>query len=87
MNTHTSRQTITDLTWPDQLYYIGPKNIKLVGHPPHSLDLAPNDIFLCLEIKDKLRDQCLLTPEEAAHASKNHVVEASQAECEKCYGS
>lgn len=75
-SSHTSRQTNEFLTT---------ENIELMGHPPYSPDLAPNDFFLFPNIKDKLRGQRFTSAEEAVEAFKNHVLEVSHAEWKKCF--
>jgi histone-lysine N-methyltransferase SETMAR len=75
-SSHTSRQTSE---------YLGTQNIELMGHPPYSPDLAPNDFFLFPRIKDKLRGQRFTSPEEAMEAFKNHVLELSSSDWSKCY--
>lgn len=75
-SSHTSAQTKEFLT--DQ-------NIELMGHPPYSPDLAPNDFFLFPHTKNKLRGQRFSTPEEAVDAFKMHVLEVSQSEWKKCF--
>lgn len=63
-SSHTSAQTKT---------FLDAQNIELMGHPPYSPDLAPNDFFLFPHIKKKLRGQRFSTPEEAVDAFKTHV--------------
>ncbi|EFN84671.1 hypothetical protein EAI_07801, partial [Harpegnathos saltator] len=40
------------------------EKVELMGHPPYSPDLTPNDFFLFPQIKNKLRGQRFSTPEE-----------------------
>lgn len=75
-SSHTSHETSE---------YLATQNIELMGHPPYSPDLAPNDFFLFPTIKGKLRGQRFSTPEEAVEAFKNHVLELPQSEFKKCY--
>lgn len=75
-SSHVSRAT-TD--------YLSTQNIELMGHPPYSPDLAPNDFFLFPYVKNKLRGQRFSAPEEAVDAFKNHVLEVPQSEWKKCY--
>jgi histone-lysine N-methyltransferase SETMAR len=75
-SSHTSHQTSE---------YLGTQNIELMGHPPYSPDLAPKDFFLFTKIKDKLRDQRFSSPEEAVEAFKNHVLELSHSDWQKCF--
>jgi histone-lysine N-methyltransferase SETMAR len=75
-NSHTSAQTSA---------YLSTQNIKLIGHPPYSSDLAPNDFFLFPTVKDKLRGQRFSTPEEVVDAFKNHVLELPFAKWQKCF--
>ena len=75
-SSHTSRQTTAYLTG---------QNIEIMGHPPYSPDLAPNDFFLFPHIKNKLRGQRFSSPEDAVEAFKNHVLEVPQSEWKKCF--
>jgi [histone H3]-lysine36 N-dimethyltransferase SETMAR len=75
-SSHTSAQTNT---------YLTRQNVELMGHPPYSPDLAPNDFFLFPHIKKKLRGQRFLTPEAAVEAFKNHILEITHSEWKKCY--
>lgn len=75
-STHTSAQTSE---------YLASENIELMGHPPYSPDLAPNDFFLFPNIKKKMRGQRFSTPQEAVEAFKTHVLELPQSEWKKCY--
>lgn len=75
-SSHTSAQAKEFLTG---------QNIELMGHPPYSPDLAPNDFFLFPHIKNKLRGQRFSTPEEAVDAFKTHVLELPQSEWKKCF--
>lgn len=75
-SSHTSGKTIA---------YLSTENVELMGHPPYSPDLAPNDFFLFPHIKNKLRGQRFLTPEEAVEAFKIHVLEVPQTEWKKCF--
>ena len=53
--------------------FLSSQNIDLMSHPPYSPDLAPNDIFLFLYVKNKMRDQRFSTPEKAFDAFRMHV--------------
>lgn len=75
-SSHTSTQTKAFLT---------ERKIELMGHPPYSPDLAPNDFFLFPHIKNKLRGQRFSTPEEAVDAFKTHVLELPQSDWKKCF--
>lgn len=75
-SSHTSAQTKEFLTG---------QNIELMGHPPYSPDLAPNDFFLFPHIKKKLRGQRFSTPEEAVDAFKTLVLEVPQSDWKKCF--
>ncbi|XP_070070207.1 histone-lysine N-methyltransferase SETMAR-like [Drosophila takahashii] len=75
-SSHTSAQTSAFLTG---------QNVELMGHPPYSPDLAPNDFFLFPHIKRKMRGQRFSTPEDAVEAFKNHVLEVSQSERTKYF--
>jgi histone-lysine N-methyltransferase SETMAR len=75
-SSHTSAATTTYLTG---------QNVELMGHPPYSPDLAPNDFFLFPHIKNKLRGQRFSAPEEAVDAFKNHVLEVPQSKWKKCF--
>ena len=75
-SSHTSAQTSA---------FLSTENIELMGHPPYSPDLAPNDFFLFPHIKNKLRGQRFSTPEEAVDAFKTHVLEVPHSEWKKCF--
>lgn len=75
-SSHTSRETKA---------YLDTQKIELMGHPPYSPDLAPNDFYLFPTIKDKLRGQRFATPEEAVEAFKNHVLGLSSSDWQKCF--
>ncbi|XP_031634629.1 histone-lysine N-methyltransferase SETMAR-like, partial [Contarinia nasturtii] len=66
--------------------YLTAQKIELMGHPPYSPDLAPNDFFLFPSVKKKLHGQRFSTPEEAVDAFKTHVLEISVSEWHECYG-
>ncbi|CAH1991582.1 unnamed protein product [Acanthoscelides obtectus] len=34
--------------------YLTEENVELLGHPPYSPDLSPNDFFTCPKIKNRL---------------------------------
>ncbi|XP_025154440.1 histone-lysine N-methyltransferase SETMAR-like [Harpegnathos saltator] len=65
--------------------FLRTEKVELIGHPPYSPDLAPNDFFLFPQIKNKLRGQRFSTPEEAVDAFKMHVLEVPQSEWKKCF--
>jgi len=73
-SSHTSAQTTA---------YLSTQHIELMGHPPYSPDLAPNDFFLFPHIKNKLRGQRFSTPEEAVDAFKTLVLEVPQSDWKK----
>lgn len=75
-SSHTSHQTTE---------YLNTEKIELMGHPPYSPDLAPNDFFLFPRIKDKMRGKRFTSPEEAVEAFKFHVSELSSADWSKCF--
>jgi histone-lysine N-methyltransferase SETMAR len=75
-SSHTSAQTTA---------YLCTQHIELMGHPPYSPDLAPNDFFLFPHIKNKLRGQRFSTPEEAVDAFKTLVLEVPQSDWKKCF--
>lgn len=75
-SSHTSHQTSE---------YLATQNIELMGHPPYSPDLAPNYFFLFPTIKNKLRGQRFSSPEGAVEAFKNHVLELSSSDWQKCF--
>ena len=75
-SSHTSYQTRE---------YLSTQKIELMGHPPYSPDLAPNDFFLFPKIKDKLRGKRFSSPEEAVEAFKSHVLELSISDWQKCF--
>ncbi|CAH1974128.1 unnamed protein product [Acanthoscelides obtectus] len=45
--------------------YLTEENVELLGHPPYSPDLSPNDFFTFPKIKNRLRGQRFQSPEEA----------------------
>ena len=61
------------------------ENIELMAHPTYSSDLAPNEFFLFPHIKNKLRGQRFLMPEEVVNAFKMHSLEILQSEWKKCF--
>ena len=73
---HTSRLT-TD--------FMNSQKIELMGHPPYSPDLAPNDFFLFPNVKNKLRGQRFSLAEDAVDAFKNHIMEVSQEDWKNCF--
>lgn len=75
-SSHTSHETMD---------YLATQNVELMGHPPYSPDLAPNDFFLFPHIKNKLRGQRFETAEEAVNAFKSLVLEVSDSEWKKCF--
>ncbi len=75
-SSHTSAQTTA---------FLSTQNIELMGHPPYSPDLAPNDFFLFPYVKNKLRGQRFSTPEEAVAAFRMHVLEVPHSEWQKCF--
>ncbi|XP_076272294.1 histone-lysine N-methyltransferase SETMAR-like [Rhynchophorus ferrugineus] len=66
-------------------YYLSTQNIELMGHPPYSPDLAPNDFFLFSCVKNKLRGQRFSSPKEAIEAFKNHVLKIPHSKWNKCF--
>ena len=70
-SSHTSAQTTA---------FLSSQNIDLVSHPPYSPDLAQNEFFLFLYVKNKIRGQGFSTPEEAVEAFRMHVLEISQSD-------
>lgn len=75
-SSHTSRETKS---------FLSTQKVQLMGHPPCSPDLAPNDFFLFPTIKNKLRGQRFLSAEEAVGAFKTHVLEVPDSEWRECY--
>lgn len=75
-SSHTANATIE---------FLRTQSVELMGHPPYSPDLAPNDFFLFPTIKKKLRGQRFPTPEDAVDAFKNHVLEVPQSEWLNCF--
>lgn len=73
---HTSRLT-TD--------FMNSQKIELMGHPPYSPDLAPNDFFLFPNVKNKLRGQRFSSAEDAVDTFKNHIMEVSQEDWKNCF--
>lgn len=73
---HTSQETTT---------FLDGQKIELMGHPPYSPDLAPNDFYLFPNVKNKLRGQRFSTREDAVDAFKQHVLEIPQSEWKKCF--
>lgn len=65
--------------------FLSTQNVNLIGHPPYSPDLAPNDFFLFPNIKKKMRGQLFPSPEEAVNAFKNHVLEVPDSEWQNCF--
>ena len=63
------------------------RRIDLMGHPPYSPDLAPNDFFLFSYVKNAMRGQRFSTPEEAVDAFRMHILEirVPQSEWQKCF--
>jgi len=53
------------------------QNDELMGHPPYSTVLAPNDFP---HIRTRMRSQRFSTPEDAVEAFKNRVLEVYQSE-------
>ena len=51
-----------------------------MSYPPYSSDLTPNDFFLFLSLKNKMRGQRLSTPEVAVVAFRMHVLKILQSE-------
>ena len=56
-----------------------------MSHPLYSSDVAPNDFFLFPYVKNKMRGQRFLTPEEAVDAFRMHVLEIPRSEWQKCF--
>ena len=56
-----------------------------MSHTPYSPDLVPNDFYLFLYVKNKMRGQRFSTPEEAVAAFRMYVLEIPQSECQKCF--
>ena len=51
-----------------------------MSHPPYSPDLAPNDFFLFPYVKNKIRGQRFLVPEEMVDGFRMLVLEIPQLE-------
>ncbi|CAH1988293.1 unnamed protein product [Acanthoscelides obtectus] len=65
--------------------YLTEENVELVGHPPNSPDLSPNDFFTFSKIKNRLRGQRLQSPEEAVDPFKNAVLDLPANDWNKCF--
>ncbi|CAH2003010.1 unnamed protein product [Acanthoscelides obtectus] len=65
--------------------YLTEENVELLDHPPYSPDLSPNDFFTFPKIKNRLRGQRFQSPEEAADAFKNAVLDLPANEWNKCF--
>ncbi|CAH1965746.1 unnamed protein product [Acanthoscelides obtectus] len=61
--------------------YLTEENLELFDHPPYS----PNDFFTFPKIKNRLRGQRFQSPEEAADAFKNAVLDLPANEWNKCF--
>ncbi|GBP79145.1 hypothetical protein EVAR_100108_1 [Eumeta japonica] len=59
------------------------QKIELTGHPLYSIALAPNDFYLFLSVKNKLRGQLFSNHEEAVDAFKMHILEIPKSERKK----
>ncbi|CAH2013217.1 unnamed protein product [Acanthoscelides obtectus] len=55
--------------------YLTEENVELLDHPPYSPNLSPYDLFTFPQIKNRLRGQRFLSPEEAVDAFKNVVLD------------
>ena len=53
-----------------------------MNHPPYSPNLAPNDFFLFLYVK-QIRGQHFSTPKEAVDAYRMHVLGIPQSELQR----
>lgn len=49
-------------------------------------DLAPNDFFVLLNVKQKIRRKLFSSPQESAEAYENHVLKTLTSEWRKCFG-
>ncbi|CAH1987723.1 unnamed protein product [Acanthoscelides obtectus] len=65
--------------------YLTEENVELLDHLPYSPDLSPNDFFTFLKIKNRLRGPRFQSPEEAADAFKNAVLDLPANEWNKCF--
>lgn len=75
-SSHTSAQTNA---------YLSTQNVELMGHPPYSPDLDPNDFILFPYVKNKLRGERFTTPEDAVEAFKTHVSEIPTLKWHECF--
>ncbi|GBP54882.1 Histone-lysine N-methyltransferase SETMAR [Eumeta japonica] len=55
--------------------FLEEQKIELTGYSPYNPDLVPDDFYLLLSVKNKLRDQHFSSREEAVDAFKMHVLE------------
>ncbi|CAH1958267.1 unnamed protein product [Acanthoscelides obtectus] len=65
--------------------YLTEEHVELLDHPPYSPDLSPNDLFTFPNIKNRLPGQRFQSPEEAADAFKNAVLDVPANEWDKCF--
>ncbi|CAH1999508.1 unnamed protein product [Acanthoscelides obtectus] len=65
--------------------YSTEENVELLGHPPYSPDLSPNDFFTFPEIQDRVPGQRFQSPEEAVDAFKNAALDLPANERNKCF--
>ncbi|XP_073953007.1 histone-lysine N-methyltransferase SETMAR-like [Choristoneura fumiferana] len=75
-SSHTARRTID---------YLVTSDVELLGHPPHSPDLALCDFYLFPKIKEKLRGKLFMNTEEAVGAFQKAVEETPKDEWAKCF--
>lgn len=68
-----------------QITLLNAQYVCMVGYSSHSTNSIPNQCFVCLLIKNKLRRQRLFAPEEADDELKMHILEKSQLEGGKVF--
>ena len=61
------------------------QNVDLMSHLQYTPDLEPNDFFLFPYVKNKMRGQRFLRPEEAVDAFRMHILEIPPLEWQKCF--
>ena len=73
---HTARLTVA---------FLEEEQVKLLGHPPYSPDLAPCDFFLFPKIKNKLKGIRFSNPDDAVSAYLEAVRALSAEEWQNCF--
>ena len=67
------------------LIFLSSKNVELMTHCPYSPDLLPNDFFLFLNIKKKMRDERFESSEAAVETFRTLISEVTTSEWKKCF--